>query len=172
MGRWDLEGRGLGEGGQVRAFQVLLDRSEAGGVVRLHFDELRSLGRLYRLHATRLARLRERGDDPDQIRHLNALCVRAYTLLYGSGQRRWNLRPGPGWAEEALGRLWRPVAVAWLLLLLGAFLGASLSARDPNALLSLMPGGLGYTDRQLDELARSKRRGTSSWSTMAQAFPR
>ena len=63
-------------------FEALLDRCErlrAGG---LPFDELSELGRLYRAHTAQLARLRERDDDPAAIRHLNALCVRAYSFLY------------------------------------------------------------------------------------------
>src|SRR5437870_11374627 len=63
-------------------FEAQLDRCErlrAGG---LPFDELGELGRRYRAHTARLARLRERDDDPAEIRHLNALCVRAYSFLY------------------------------------------------------------------------------------------
>jgi len=138
-----------------RRFAALLDRSEALRLARLRFDELRELGQLYRLHAARLARLRERGDDPDAIRHLNALCVRAYTLLYGESSRRWSARGAPGLPAEALARAWRALAAAWALLLVGVLVGWALAARDPTALLALVPTGLGYTPVMLDELATS-----------------
>lgn len=138
-----------------RRFALLLDRSEELRLARLRFDELRELGHLYRLHAARLARLRERGDDPDAIRHLNALCVRAYTLLYGASSRRWSARGAPGLPADALARTWRALAAAWALLLVGLLVGWGLAARDPAALLALFPAGMGYTPVMLEELATS-----------------
>jgi hypothetical protein len=60
----------------LRRFEELLDRSERVRPSGLRFAELRELGLLYRMHMSRLARLRERGDDPDAQRHLNALALR------------------------------------------------------------------------------------------------
>lgn len=132
-------------------FAALLDDAESLRISRLRFDQLRELGQLYRVHAGRLARLRDRGDDPDAIRHLNSLCVRAYGLLYGSARRRWSpsgaTRLGP-----ALSRCWRPLAVAWALLLAGCAVGGALGARDPQALLAFVPQTLGYDAVHLEEL--------------------
>src|SRR5258705_10816853 len=63
-------------------FEPLLDGAEASRSPRVSFRELRELGRLYQLHTALLARLREDRDDPDELRHVNALCVRGYALLY------------------------------------------------------------------------------------------
>lgn len=138
-----------------RRFADLLERSEQLRLARLGFDELRELGHLYRLHAARLARLRERGDDPDAIRHLNSLCVRAYTLLYGSSSQRWLASGAPGVAAGTLARTWRALAASWVLLLVGLLVGWALAARDPAALLALFPSGMGYTPVMLEELATS-----------------
>src|ERR1700674_2737877 len=61
--------------------EELLDRAERLGR-RLPLDDLRELARMYRLNSARLAILRSRRSmDPDEIRYLNALCVRAYGHL-------------------------------------------------------------------------------------------
>ncbi len=62
-------------------FEQLIGRSEQLRIQRLRFDELRELASLYRQHSASLARLRDRDSDPDLIRHLNGLCVRAYAFL-------------------------------------------------------------------------------------------
>src|SRR5437667_255761 len=97
-------------------FEALLDRCErlrAGG---LPFDELGELGRRYRAHTARLARLRERDDDPAEIRYLNALCVRAYSFLYVPPASERSLRTFVlERLPDALGRTWRVQALAWTL---------------------------------------------------------
>src|SRR5262245_36110390 len=108
---------GDGARSDTQRFEALLDRCEKLRTGRLPFDDL---GRLYRLHLARLARLRERDDDPSAIRHLNALCVRAYTALYtaqptGRSARHLLLERLPA----ALGRTWRAQAAAWALLAAG-----------------------------------------------------
>ena len=133
---------------------ALLDRAERVRLRNLAFEELRELGRLYRLHAAHLAVLRDRGDDPDEIRHVNALCVRAFGVLYGrSGAVA---RPSTlTRLREAVARTWRAQVLAWLLLLAGAALGAGLATRDPAALSALIPASLGYPAARLEELASS-----------------
>src|SRR5947199_6712535 len=164
-------------------FEALLDRCErlrAGG---LPFDELSELGRLYRGHTARLARLRERDDDPAAIRHLNALCVRAYSFLYVPPPSERSLRTlFLVWLPDALGRTWRAQRLAWGLLLTGIALGGTLAWRDPQSLHAFMPGGSGYTPEGIDRLIASpqaradfRRRGsvppTTSAFFAAQAFP-
>ena len=60
--------------------ETLLDRVEVGGG-RLSFEDTREMARLYRVCSARLAVQRSRARDPEQVRYLNALCVRAFTLL-------------------------------------------------------------------------------------------
>jgi uncharacterized membrane protein SpoIIM required for sporulation len=137
-------------------FSELLGRAERLRAVALPFDELRELGRLYRLHAAELARLRDRDEDPAAIRHRNALCVRAYSFLYASRRERH------GWRHlflerlpDALARTWRAQALAWLLLAAGAVVGATLGLRDPEAVHALVPASFGYSEARLDALLDS-----------------
>lgn len=137
-------------------FEELLDRLErlrAGG---LAFDELREVGALYRTESVRLARMRERNDDAEAIRHLNALCVRAYTLLYGgSAARRAGRVPLAVTVADLLGRTWWAQSAAWLLLALGMLIGGVLAGRDIQALPVLIPAGMGYSADSVERLAVS-----------------
>src|SRR5439155_1538415 len=120
------------------------------------FDELSELGRLYRGHTARLARLLERDDDPAAIRHLNALCVRAYSFLYVPPPSERSLRTlFLVWLPDALGRTWRAQLLAWGLLLTGIALCGALAWRDPQSLHAFMPGGAGYTPDGIDRLIAS-----------------
>jgi len=132
-------------------FEQLLDRAEASRSPRVSFGELRELGRLYQLHAALLARLRDAGEDPEELHHLNALCVRGYALLY-AGAPVGGGRLGLG---DLLARTWRVQVAAWALLAAGIALGASLVASDPRALFSLVPATLGYTPEMLERLWES-----------------
>jgi uncharacterized membrane protein SpoIIM required for sporulation len=138
-------------------FAELLDRAERIRLSGLTFDELRELGRLYRSSAAQLARLRDRADDPEAIRHLNALCVRGYGLLYvapgrRSGRREWLLERLP----RALARTWHAQCLAWALLFAGLGLGYALGARDDSAVYALVPAGLGYADGGLSALVETR----------------
>jgi len=136
-------------------FEALLDECERLRVAQLPFDELRELGRLYRRHAAELARVRERDEDPEAVRHLNALCVRAYTHLYPSPPPRPR---EAGFSERlllAIARTWKPQLLAWALLFTGLILGAALESHDPEAIYALLPSSLGYSTGQLDRLVLS-----------------
>ncbi len=136
---------------EVERFGTLLDHAEALRARGLPFDELGELARLYRRAATRLARMRERNDDPAAIRYLNALCVRAYAHL--------DVAPRPSADQRLAARLpivlartaWAQ-ALAWLLLVVGVYAGAGLVAADPAAVHALIPHGLGYGPDTLDRL--------------------
>src|ERR1051326_2067830 len=124
----------------ARRFEALLERAERLGTRGLPFDALSELTRLYRAHTARLARLRQRGDDPEAVRHVNALCVRAYGLLYAPPASDRSLRRFIFEAlPDALGRTWPVQAVAWSLLVAGGVLGVVLAWRDPPALHALVP---------------------------------
>jgi uncharacterized membrane protein SpoIIM required for sporulation len=134
----------------------LLERAERLRVSGLAFDELRELGLLYRRAAARLARLRDAADDPEAVRHLNALCVRAYGFLYASRGERADARALLfARLPAALARTWQAQALAWTLLLAGALLGGALGARDQEALYALVPSSLGYDDGGLEALVQS-----------------
>jgi uncharacterized membrane protein SpoIIM required for sporulation len=135
---------------------ALLERTEKPGVGQLGFDELRELARLYRSSSTRLARLRDRDADPDAIRYLNALCVRAHGTLYSAAESKSSPNRTAGTAGRALvralARSWRAQSVAWALLVLGMGIGASLTLRDPEALYALLPAQMGYAPELVDRL--------------------
>jgi len=145
---------------QLQRFEDLLDRCERLRAGARSFDELRELSRLYRLHGARLARLRDRDADPDAVRHLNALCVRAYGFLYSAAPeaRGWGEKRR-GWGARipvALASTWRAQLLAWSLLLAGALVGGALAGSDPAALYVLLPAGFGYTPEKIDRLRSSE----------------
>lgn len=131
-------------------FASLLDRVERIG--RLDVEELRDLARLYRLHLARLARERERAADPDRTRALNALCVRAHTVLHVPPKGR---RGGVASLRAALAGTWPAVAVSAALLATGFAIGAALGLRDPVAVHAFVPTSLGYDARTIDDLVAS-----------------
>ncbi len=140
---------------ELARLEVLIGNAERLRLRGLAFDDLRELGRLYRIAASRLARQRSRGDDPEAIRYLNALCVRAFALLYtrqpgGVSRRRLLRRIG-----AALARTWRAQALAWALLAAGGVIGCALALRDDQALYVLVPESLGYEGAGLERLAHS-----------------
>lgn len=136
-------------------YESLLDSAERLKPSGLRFDELRELGVLYRRHLTHLARLRERGTDPDGVAYLNALSVRAYTLLYGARPQRAASTENARTLADTLARGWAPLRIAFALLAMGTFLGGALTLRDTQVLWTLMPSSMGYTPIMLEELATS-----------------
>ena len=137
---------------ELERFELLTRRCEKLRPRGLPFDELRELSFLYRRHSARLSRLRDRNADPDAIRHLNGLCVRAYAFLYSAGARITERRI---WSQDfarLLRTTWRAIVLAWVLLALGATLGAALTHQDPAAFYAMLPVGFGYTAERIDRL--------------------
>lgn len=135
--------------------EALLDDAERSGG-RLSFEDLRELAHLYRLSSAQLAVLRSRGSDPEALRYLNALCVRAYTHLQVAPPKR----------EAQVGRFYFarfPVtlaATAWLqglvaiVLLAGALTGATIVAQNPANIYAAIPSAM-YPADDLERLVRS-----------------
>jgi len=137
---------------ELARFEQRLRECERLSPKGLPFDALQDLGRLYRRHSVALARARERGDDPEAIRTLNALCVRAYTHLAPSVPTGVQEASRQGRWLRAVAGTWRPQVLAWALLAIGVALGLGLAGQDPRAIHSLMPSGLGYSEDRLDRL--------------------
>lgn len=135
-------------------FAALLARAERLRVRGLGFDELRELAALYRRHAARLAAARDRDADPELVRTLNGLCVRAHAVLF-SGTARRDQRPWHLALRDALGQTWRAQIAAWALLFTGMLIGGGLAWRDPNAVHALVPAAMGYGGDALDRLVAS-----------------
>src|SRR5919206_1378305 len=91
---------------------VLLDRSS---LRRLHREEVRELGRIYRRTASDLAIARAESRDPRLINYLNSLVIRAHGRIYRAdaqgGQRIRNFfsRDFP----QTFRRTWRYTATAF-----------------------------------------------------------
>ncbi len=139
---------------ELEHFEALLIRCEQLRPGGLKFDELRELARLYRRHSLALSRAREREDDPEALRSLNSLCVRAYTHLAPPPDSDRAATESGRWLR-AVAATWRPQVLAWSLLWIGVVLGAGLTAQDPMAIHSIMPAGLGYSEDRLDRLVSS-----------------
>jgi uncharacterized membrane protein SpoIIM required for sporulation len=141
-------------GDSEASLEALLERTERlGRAVR--FRDIRELARLYRLHSARLARLRTQKTDPEAIRTLNALCVRAYSLVYAAPRRR--RRRGGFFLSElpaTLAATWRMQLLVALLLFGAAAVGGRLVAEDPRALTALVPAGM-YPPDALEGLSSS-----------------
>ena len=137
---------------ELEHFERLIERCENLRARQLPFDDLRELSFLYRRHSAQLSRLRDRQADPDAVRHLNGLCVRAYAFLYSAGTRRDERRRWSRDVPRLLRTTWRALLLAWLLMALGAILGATLSQRDPAALYAMLPVGFGYSAERIDRL--------------------
>ena len=135
--------------------ETLLDRVE-NRRKHLSFEETREMARLYRICSARLAVVRTRSRDPDAIRYLNALCVRAYTRLQVPPVR---LQRVPDFFFADFPRVL--AATAWLqavvaiLMIVGALAGASVVAENPAALYDCVPASF-YPPGQLETLMDSR----------------
>jgi uncharacterized membrane protein SpoIIM required for sporulation len=120
-------------------FAALIDLADKG---RLDFEGLRELGREYRVCTARLSehKARARTRDPEALRYLNALCVRAYTHLYVPPRSK-DLRFG-FWLQDlpaALARTARLQLLATALLALGTLIGARLVLEDGQNAGAVVP---------------------------------
>ena len=141
---------------ELQRFERLVERCEKLRARGLPFDELAELSRLYRRHSARLSRLRDRDADPDAIRHLNGLCVRAYAFLYSAAGPPRERRARNLGAPSVFARTSGALLLAWLLLGLGLAIGGALAVRDPAALYALLPTGFGYSAERIDRLWSSQ----------------
>jgi uncharacterized membrane protein SpoIIM required for sporulation len=132
----------------------LLDRAESLRW-RLSFEELRELARLYRVTSARLAILRSRNRDPEAIRYLNSLCVRAYTHLQVSRPRAPEIR---GFFLNQFPRTLAATArlqlLVALLMLAGALIAGAVVSSNPAALGAFIPASM-YSPVTLQRLADS-----------------
>jgi len=110
----------------------LLDRSS---LRRLHREEVRELGRIYRRTASDLAIARAESRDPRLVNYLNSLVIRAHGRIYRADPaegrqrlRRFFARDFPG----AFRRTWRYTALAFAVYALFAVLAFTATTRDPE----------------------------------------
>ena len=118
-----------------------IERGRAGS---LSDEDLFELPVLYRSALSSLSVARETSLDGDLIAYLEALCARAYFVLYGVQPPLRQRLAGfflAGW-PMALRSLWRETLIAVLMMLLGAIAAYCLVASDPSWYHSIVPEGL------------------------------
>ena len=111
---------------------VLLERTRLS---RLHREEVRELGRIYRRTASDLAIARAESRDPRLVNYLNSLVIRAHGRIYraesvGAGRRalRFFARDFP----QTFRRTWRYTALSFAVFLVLAALSFAGTWRDPK----------------------------------------
>jgi uncharacterized membrane protein SpoIIM required for sporulation len=135
--------------------QELIEQAERLGR-RLPFDDIREMARIYRLMSARLATLRSRrAADPEEMRYLNTLCVRAYTYLQVEPRRRLSLgRFFLADFPSTLAVTARVQMLAAALMLAGALIGVALVSTNPGTLPACIPAAI-YPPQGLEQLAGS-----------------
>ena len=109
----------------------LLDRSS---LRRLHREEVRELGRIYRRTASDLALARSESRDPRLLNYLNSLVIRAHGRIYqadargGSRIRNFFAREFP----QTFRRSWRYTAVSFGVFALFSVIGFLGTKYDPE----------------------------------------
>ncbi len=117
---------------QLEDLLALLDRSS---LRRLHREEVRELGRIYRRTSSDLAIARAESRDPRLINYLNSLVIRAHGRIYRAESaegrqrvRQFFLRDLP----RAFRRTWRYTALAALIFWVFFFAGFVGTMRDAD----------------------------------------
>src|SRR5713101_7808512 len=92
----------------------LLGLLDSASLRRLHREEVRELGRIYRRTASDLAIARAESRDPRLINYLNSLVIRAHGRIYRAEAHGWRriLRFFTHEFPQTFRRTWRYVAVA------------------------------------------------------------
>jgi len=127
-----------------RKLEQLLGRMERNGPGVLSDEDLLALPVLYRSALSSLSVARAISLDRALLNYLEALCSRAYFVIYGvrtSLWRRVRLFFALDW-PAAVQSLWPETLAALLILALGIGVSYGLVTTDPDWFYSLMPGGM------------------------------
>lgn len=114
--------------------EELLARLDRTSLKRLHREEVRELGRIYRRAASDLAIARAESRDPRLINYLNSLVIRAHGRIYradaqgGERIRVFFARELP----RTFRRTWRYTALSFAVFLVFGLIGFVGSHRDPE----------------------------------------
>src|SRR5215210_5121919 len=112
----------------------LLKLLDGSSLRRLHREEVRELGRIYRRTASDLAIARAESRDPRLINYLNSLVIRAHGRIYqadtqkGSRIKEFFARDFP----QTFRRTWRYTAVTFLFFWVFAVIGFAGTWRDAD----------------------------------------
>ena len=112
----------------------LLKLLDSSSLRRLHREEVRELGRIYRRTASDLAVARAESRDPRLINYLNSLVIRAHGRIYqadaqgGSRVKEFFTRDFP----QTFRRTWRYTAIAFSVFLIFGLIGFVGTKADPE----------------------------------------
>jgi uncharacterized membrane protein SpoIIM required for sporulation len=122
----------------------LVAAAERSGVRRLSAAELTRLPVLYRAALSSLSVARAISLDRNVVEYLEALCARAYVVVYGAHGGLWAaIRSFLGRRfPRAVRRRWGVVTVSLVLTVLAAVAGAAIVGQDPERFHSIVPEGL------------------------------
>lgn len=134
--------------------EELLRRLDSSSLRRLHREEVRELGKIYRRTASDLAIARAESRDPRLVNYLNSLVIRAHGRIYRAdarGARRVREFFTKGF-PQTFRRTWRYTALAFLVFAafaVAAYIGtwrdpafsalAGVPARTRDVILTLKP---------------------------------
>ncbi|MEP6912415.1 MAG: stage II sporulation protein M [bacterium] len=124
--------------------EELLKLLDSSSLRRLHREEVRELGRIYRRTASDLAVARAESRDPRLINYLNSLVIRAHGRIYqadaqgGSRVKEFFTRDFP----QTFRRTWRYTAIAFSVFMAFGFIGFVGTKADPefSELVGVPPG--------------------------------
>ena len=121
--------------GAWQRLEDLLHLLGGSSLRRLHREEVRELGRIYRRTASDLAIARAESRDPRLVNYLNSLVIRAHGRIYRADASEGRRRVRNFFARDfprAFRRTWRYTALAFLTYALFAALAFAATTRDPE----------------------------------------
>jgi uncharacterized membrane protein SpoIIM required for sporulation len=142
------------------ALEGLLQRAEAQGLHRLSYDEATALVGLYRQAMNSLSVARAISMDQALAVYLDALCARAYLVIYAPQESLRGLftRLITTGIPRAVRRSGASLLIGFVAMLLGMVMGAVLYARDPSWFYTFVPPDL--SDGRTPEATASYLRST------------
>lgn len=126
------------------ALEALLTRAEAGGPRALSYEEAGELSSLYQQAISSLSLARAISMDRALESYLEALCARAYLVVYAPQETLRGLmsRLLGRTIPRAVRRSALPLAIGFLAMWLGALVGWLLFQQDNSWFFTFVPGGL------------------------------
>ena len=119
--------------GAWQRLEDLLKLLDHATLRRLHREEVRELGRIYRRTASDLAIARAESRDPRLVSYLNSLVIRAHGRIYRADAQEGRQRLKNFFARDfpqTFRRTWKFTAVAFAVFMLFAVIGFAGSWRD------------------------------------------
>jgi len=127
-----------------RRLELLLERTEEGGLSKLSSVEVREFGILYRRASSDLVTARSKTANAEVLEYLNDLVARAYAQVYRS--RRFQPKDILTFLWIDFPRLfrhtWKYVALAAALMTAAGIFGWELNQRDPSGAYYMLPASM------------------------------